>query len=349
MRSHAIHSWLALPIAAAAAALLATAGACSKQSESSNASTNNGSGSSGGTAAGKTYVIGVVAKSQANPVFQAARTGAQDAARDLSERYGINVEIQWRTPNQEDAQQQASFVETLANQGVAGIAISVSDANVLTSAINAAANNGVEIVTFDSDAPNSSRFAYYGVNDRDAGRKVMNELARVMEGRGVVAVLSGNPNATNLAARVEGVREAARAFPNIEIRDVYYVASEQNNDMAARMQQVQTTNPDITGWALVGGWPLYTDNALDGIYETAKVVSMDPLELPIQYVKRGQVQVLVGQPYYGWGYESVRLIIDKLHNNVTPDSPMVFAEFDIVTESNADEYLENWRKWLGRN
>lgn len=343
-----IKSWLTPTITVAAAAILATAAACSKQSESQQTTSNN-QNNAGSAAAAKTYVIGVVAKSQANPVFQAARTGAQDAARDLSERYGINVEIQWRTPNQEDAQQQASFVETLANQGVAGIAISVSDANVLTSAINGAVNRGVEVVTFDSDAPNSNRFAYYGVNDRDAGRKVMNELARVMDGRGVVAVLSGNPNATNLAARVEGVREAAREFPNIEIRDVFYVASEQNNDMAARMQQVQTTNPDITGWALVGGWPLYTDNALDGIYQTAKVVSMDPLELPIQYVKRGQVQVLVGQPYYGWGYESVRLIVDKLHNNKSPDSPMVFAEFDVVTESNADEYLENWRKWLGRN
>ena len=48
------------------------------------------------------------------------------------------------------------------------------------------------------------------------------------------------------------------------------------------MLEIQTANTNITGWALVGGWPLYTDNALDGIHEHAKVVSLDPLPLPLE-------------------------------------------------------------------
>jgi len=113
------------------------------------------------------------------------------------------------------------------------------------------------------------------------------------------------------------------------------------------MQQVQSANPDITGWALVGGWPLYTDNALDGIYESAKVVSMDPLPLPLEYVKKGQVQVLVGQPYFGWGEKSVEMIIEKLEMNKTPDSEFIYADFDIVNEENVEAFGENWDKWLG--
>lgn len=89
---------------------------------------------------------------------------------------------------------------------------------------------------------------------------------------------------------------------------------------------MQTANPDITGWALVGGWPLYTDNALDrDLPERPKVCSMDPLPLPLQYVKAGQVQVLVGQPYYGWGYESVKLIMNKVHGGKSPEGAMVTA------------------------
>ena len=38
-----------------------------------------------GFAAGKDYVFGVVAKSNNNPVFQAAKTGAEDEAKKLSE------------------------------------------------------------------------------------------------------------------------------------------------------------------------------------------------------------------------------------------------------------------------
>ena len=302
------------------------------------------SGSSGG-AADVTYTFGVIAKAEQNPVFQAARVGAEAAAKKLSEENdGVTVTINWRTPATEDAQKQAEFLELLTSQGVDGIAVSCTDANLLQSSINAAAAGNVPVVTFDSDAPNSDRFAYYGVDDKAAGAKVMEELAAQLDGNGVVAVLSGNPNSANLSARVDGVREEAARHEGIEIRDVFY-APETAADMAAKMQQVQTSNPDITGWALVGGWPLYTDNALDGIYENAKVVSMDPLPLPLDYVKAGQVQVLVGQPYYGWGYESVMLLFDKVHNGKDPADVMNYAEFDIVNSDNVDEYAENWKVW----
>ena len=202
-------------------------------------------------------------------------------------------------------------------------------------------------MTFDSDAPDSGRFAYYGVDDKAAGSKVMEELAGQLDGQGVIAILSGNPNSANLSARVNGVREKAAEYEGIEVRDVYYVPAETATDMAAKMQQVQTSDPDITGWALVGGWPLYTDNALDGIYENAKVVSMDPLPLPLDYVKKGQVQVLVGQPYFGWGYESVMMLFDKVHNGQEPAEVFNYAQFDVVTEENVDEFAANWETWLG--
>src|SRR6267142_2521815 len=101
----------------------------------------------------KSYTIGLVAKSQGNPVFQAARVGANDAAKELGEKYGIEIRIDWRTPNEEDAQKQAEAIEQLAVSGADGIAVSCSDANKLTDAINNAVKNGVPVATFDSDAP----------------------------------------------------------------------------------------------------------------------------------------------------------------------------------------------------
>lgn len=321
-----------------------TLGACSKSASSGESS----GGAAGSKPERQKYTIGLIAKSQNNPVFQAARVGAEDAAKDLSREYDIDIEIRWQTPASEDAQQQAQYVEQLTNAGVDGIAISCIDANLLNGALKDAVNKGVTVMTFDSDAPDSGRMAYYGVDDKAAGAAVMKALAEQLEGKGVVAVLAGNQAATNLQARVAGVREEAAKYPDISIIDVYY-HPETATEAAAKMQQVQNANPQITGWALVGGWPLYTDNALDGVYEHAKVVSLDPLPLPLQYLKKGQVQVLIGQPYYGWGYESVRYIVNKLHNAQSPPSEKIFAAFDIVTQENADEYLANWDKWLGKS
>jgi ribose transport system substrate-binding protein len=294
-----------------------------------------------------TYTIAVIAKSNSNPPFLAAKTGAMDAAARLTKDLdGVTVKVNWQTPPQEDAQLQAQYVEQLVASGINGIAISVSDANTLNGAIQDAVSKGVVVVTFDSDAPDSGRMAYYGVDDKEAGRELMRQLAPMLDGHGTVAVLTGNPAAANLSARVAGVVEEADNFEGINIKQVFSFMPETATEAVAKMQQAQIANPDINGWALVGGWPLYTDNALDGIYENAKVVSMDPLPLPIAYAQKGQVQVLVGQPYYGWGEKSVEMIVDKLNLDKKPASELVFAEFDIVTKDNADEYLKKWDAWL---
>src|ERR1022692_101 len=69
------------------------------------------------------YVFGLIAKSQNNPVFVSCRIGAEDAAVELSKRYGVRISVRWQTPNEEDAQKQAQFIELLVNQGVDAIGI----------------------------------------------------------------------------------------------------------------------------------------------------------------------------------------------------------------------------------
>src|SRR5882757_1130753 len=86
-------------------------------------------------AADKKIVIGLVAKSQSNPVFQAAYTGAKDAAKELGPKYGVEVSIDWQTPTDEDAQKQAEAVEALTRGGAQGIMISCSEAHTVTPAI----------------------------------------------------------------------------------------------------------------------------------------------------------------------------------------------------------------------
>lgn len=293
----------------------------------------------------KTYLIGVVAKSQSNPVFQAARVGATEAAKDLSAKHDINVRIDWRTPNEEDAQRQAEAIEQLVLSGARGIAVSCSDANKLTDAINSAVRNGVPVATFDSDAPASKRFVTYGIDDVKCGEQVMEELAKLMNGRGVVAVLAGNQNAPNLQKRVQGVKNVAKKYPDIKIRDVYY-HKETPQDAAAKVEQVMQANPDVTGWAMVGGWPLFTDNALKWQPGAIKCVSVDALPPQLEYLRSGHVQVLLAQQCFEWGYQSVEHLINNLHLKRNPAKIHDVSPLVRVTAENADEFAKNWEKWL---
>lgn len=175
----------------------------------------DGGGSSGEASAGggDRFTIALIAKSSNNPVFLAARTGAEAAARDLSEAHGLDIEIAWLTPPQEDGQLQAQRIYQAVNDGADAILISSSDAAKVTGAINDAVDRGVPVMTFDSDVPESKRFAFYGVDDIETGRAVMTELAALMDGEGAIAILAGNQNAPNLQKRAQGVREEAENHP----------------------------------------------------------------------------------------------------------------------------------------
>lgn len=295
--------------------------------------------------AADSYTLGMIAKSQGNQFFEAAHSGASAAARELGAKHGITIKIDWRTPNEEDAQKQAESIEQLVLNGVDGLIISCSDANKLTEAINKAVRQGIPVVTFSGDAPASQRLVSLGIDDFKCGEQTFEELARLLHGQGVVAAIDGNPNATNLQKRAAGFRAAARNHPGIKLLDVFY-HKETPADAVAKIEQVMQANPDITGWGFLGGWPLFTDHALKWSPGAVKCVSVDALPPELGYVRSGHVQMLLSQDVYGYGYRAVECLIEKLRFKKTPPNAIEDTALTAITRENVDGFAKNWEKWL---
>ena len=289
----------------------------------------------------KTIKIALIAKSSTNPVFLSARTGAEAAAKELSAKYNIDIVIDWRTPPAEDGQVQAQRIAAAVNEGDDAIVVSCSDASKLTGAINDAAARGVPVMTFDSDAPQSKRFAFYGVDDVASGEQVMSELAKQLGGKGKVAILAGNQNAPNLRKRADGVKKEAAKYPGIEIVNTFYHI-ETPQDAAAEVVRVMNAYPDITGWAMIGGWPLFTKSLLTDLDPAkVKVVAVDCLPAELPYIEKGIAPVLLAQPTYKWGYVSVEKVIDKVY--LKKDVPVI-TRMELVRVSK--ENLGTWARQL---
>ncbi len=305
-----------------------------------------GCGQSGpATQAPKGLKIAMIAKSSTNPVFLSARTGAEAAAKELSaQKDGVPVEIVWLTPPTEDGQVQAQRIAQAVNEGANAVLISCSDASKVTGAINDAVDRGVAVMTFDSDAPETKRFAFYGVDDVKTGAAVMDELAKQMNGKGAIAILAGNQNAPNLRKRVEGVKQAAASYPNIKIVDTFYHI-ETPQDAAAEVIRVENAYPQIQGWAMIGGWPLFTQTLLTDLDpKKVKIVAVDGLPAELAYVEKGLAPVLLAQPTYLCGYESVKRIYDKVQ--LKKDVPAIIPmELRRVTKDNLGEWARQLQAW----
>jgi len=97
---------------------------------------------------------------------------------------------------------------------------------------------------------------------------------------------------------------------------------------------------------MIGGWPLFTDNALKFAPGSVKVVAVDALPAQLGYVKSGHVQVLLAQQVYEWGSTTVDLLYDLVANNKKPAEAFVKGQLIPVTKENVDEFAKNWEKWL---
>lgn len=313
---------------------------CSKNAESTGSTANGGK---------RKILIGFIGKSLTNDVFQAAQSGAKDAAKELSAKYNVDIELEIRTPNDEDATKQAEAIEALTRRGAAGIAVSASEANTLTPSIDQAVEHGVAVMCFDSDAPNSKRFAVYGSDDRACGARIMDELAKVMGEKGTVAILGGNQSAPNLQNRVAGAKEALAKYPNMKLNQpgvFYHVETPEKS--AEAVQNAQNANSGIQGWAMIGGWPLFTADALKWPAGSVKVVACDALPAQLNYVRSGHVDALFAQDCYGWGTKSLEILLERIVNNQSPPQTKVVDPLQLVTKANVDEFGKNWEKWLGK-
>ena len=287
-------------------------------------------------AGGKTFTIAMIAKSSTNPVFLSGRQGAEAAAAELSKEHGVTVKIDWLTPPNEDGAVQAQRISEAVNSGANAILLSASDAGKVTGAVNEAVDRGVPVMTFDSDVPNSKRFSFYGGDDV--------KMAAQLGGKGKIAIIAGNQNAPNLQNRVKGVRETAAKFPGITVLNAFYHA-ETPQDAAAEVLRIKNAYPDVQGFAMIGGWALFTRTLLTDLDPAKiKIVSIDALPVELAYIDAGLAPVLFAQPTYSWGYVSTKTIFDHVY--LKKDAPpKVMMELVKVSKENLGTWARQLRDW----
>ncbi|MCL4248014.1 MAG: sugar-binding protein [Anaerolineae bacterium] len=292
-----------------------------------------------------TLTIAWIPKALNNPVFEVGKVGCETAAAELSEAGPVEVECLYMGSVASDMAEQARVMADAVAQGVDAIAVSCNNGAGCVDPINAAVEAGIPVMTWDSDADPSGRFTYLGVSNYDGGRAAAELLIHEMGETGKVALLTGVPGAPNLEERIRGFQDYIADYPGIEI--VTTVAG--NDDINQSVQVVEETMqsyPDLNGWFFVGLWPLFAGEGAMPLWEAAtangmKTISFDTLPVELDFMKAGLVHGLVGQKYWGWGYDTVYMIYNHILN-AQPFADWTDSGMDIVTVNNVDAMAEAW-------
>ncbi len=220
-------------------------------------------------------------------------------------------------------------------------------------ALDQAVASGIPVMTWDSDAPASKRFTYYGIDNRAAGAAAAQVLGKLVGDVGAVGVLSGTKGAANLDQRVEGfLTEMGTNHAQITVAAKLY-CDDDPPTCAKAVETAMASNPNLKGWFFAGLWGLTTTSeTVPGetampMWEkaskagTIKTVAFDTLPFQLAMLKEGRVNALIGQKYYGWGADSVDIVYRHLKEN-RPYQSFTDSKFDVVCADNVDAVQAMW-------
>lgn len=255
------------------------------------------------------------------PFWQLVASGARDAA----EKNEVTLELALPKED-ENVSQQTELLEKLSASKFDGVAVSPLDAQGQTELLAKIAGEA-NMVTYDSDAPESPRLSYIGMNNARAGRLAAILVREACPDGGKLAVIFANLTKDNLLERKRGFEEAMGELaedapadaPKYEV--VAQLVSEGSNERCAEvMKQTLTEHPDLKCFvgmnAQHGPVMVETLKAENQLGKIA-IVAFDEDAATLDGIEAGNIIGSVMQDPYEYGFQSVRLLAEYARGDDT--------------------------------
>jgi ribose transport system substrate-binding protein len=250
-------------------------------------------------------------------------TIAAHGARASEREFDVEVSVQM--PPNGTAEEQQRILEDLLAKGVQGIAVSPKDPDNMTALLDRVAGR-VPLVTHDSDAPQSKRLAYVGMDNYDAGRLCGQLIAQSAPGGGAVVILVGTLDQDNARGRRQGLidellgrsHDPKRFDPqNAVLKGDRWEIRATFTDDFDHSKCKATAQDALTRWqdlaVMVGLFEYEPPLILEAVEEAGRlgaiaVVAFDENERTLQGIVDGKVRGTIVQNPYEYAHRSLELL-----------------------------------------
>lgn len=234
--------------------------------------------------------VGFLPKLDTDPYFQVAKQGAEEAAAEMG---GSVIQV---APSQATAEAQIEFINSLVSQQVGVIAISANDSNAVAPALKRAMEQGVRVISYDSDVAPDARSVFVNQVKGDSLAEMMLESAfDLMGGEGEFAILSSTPTATNQNAWIDFMKAKMAAEPKFAKMKLVQVAYGEESEQVNQQQALALVQafPDLKAIIVPAGIGLpAAARALEeaGMMGKVKLTGLAPATLISKYITDGSAQ-----------------------------------------------------------
>ncbi len=289
-----------------------------------------------------------------------AEVGCNDAAKDF------DVEVDVRFPNEATATKQKQIIEDLMSSGIDALAISPIDADNQKEMVNNWASQ-IPLLTHDSDAPDTNRLMYIGMDNYRGGRLVGKLIKDALPEGGEIIITIGRLEQDNAKKRRQGVIDELLDRPDDdtrfdpvegEIKGEKYTILATLTDQGKPEVAKQKTEDALNTYSdvdLFAGLFAYNPPAIIQALKQAnklgeiKIVGFDEDDATLQGIKDGNVIGTVVQNPYEYGDQSGKILSDLLKGNesVIPEGEFIDISARSVTPENVDEFWADLKAKTG--
>ena len=286
--------------------------------------------------------------------------GAKDAGRE----FGVEVSI--LMPPNGVADQQRMVQEALA-RGVKGVAISPIDPDNQGDLLKEIAANA-KLVTQDSDAPDSPRLAYVGMDNYEAGRMCGRLVKEALPDGGDVMLFVGRLGQANARLRRQGVIDELldrspdpERFdpPGQELKGERYTVLDTRIDNFDFTQAKSLAQDALARYpnlgAMVGLFAYNPPKLLEAAREAnrigkVQIIAFDEDQDTLDGIAEGAIHGTIVQDPYRYGYESVRILAGLLKGDesVLPEGGVLDIPARMIRRDQVEAFRNELKSKLER-
>jgi ribose transport system substrate-binding protein len=281
----------------------------------------------------------------ASDFWKAAEAGVKKAQSELP-----NYSLVFKYPEQSSAAIQLRLMDDLVASGVAGIMVSAVDPKTSSDSLNKIGSQ-VVLFTTDSDAPNTSRVAYIGSSNEEAGKQAGELVRKALPDGGKCMGFVGLLGADNAKERIDGVKKiiAGSKITLVDVRgdDIDQTRAKRN------VEDTLTANPDIN--CMIGFYSYNTPRIYEALKDAGKlgqikIIGFDEDPITLGGVKEGTIVGTVVQQPYEWGYQGMKDMAKYIEGDTSfiPSSKLMIIPTKIINASNVDDFWAELKARQGK-
>jgi ribose transport system substrate-binding protein len=281
------------------------------------------------------YTIGFAVSTLANPFFVSMKDGGEVKAAEL----GIELIT---LDAQDDNEKQAAQIQDLISREVDLIIVNPVDSDAIAPAVKEINNAGIPVITVTRPSNGGEVVQHLDIDNSFAGKLVADELIKVLDGTGKVAILEGIAGTPSATARQAGFVDVVNEVAGIEVV-TSLTANYSREEAASVMEDVLQANPELDA--------VYAHNdemalgavraiAAAGRQDEIKVFGIDATDDALTAIAKGEMVATVKQQpavQMAMAVEAAKAVLDGETVDELVIVPLVLVNADNLPEDLAGE------------